>query len=459
MSALSDKYPSIVRAYQQAFGRDPSDDEILSQTGGGSFSPNDSRIAFSVANIVAAGQGGTNTDVSLPKGIGSDAEVNQANEYARSQPWYQAMLKQWGQDPSNVKLSKDEQQTLLNQMRERGINVSDHFEVDASGNITPKSGLGKKILIGAAIGGAALTGLGLAGIGPMAGLFGGGTAAAAGGAEATAGISPELGMSAALPGALSTVPALGTAGAAGAAGAGAAGLAGVESGMSSALPGALETVPSLGGVLPSTAIGTGMSTLPAGLSSGTSAAGAAAAGAGSASKLAAALKAGDMATVRDILSAAGSGVSAATQAAGQNRLDQEKLALDASGQNIQGQSAFVNELLGMAGEEAKQRKSALGDVYRSSMAKTPRVSPFDPVGGPNLSQQYLDTAAAMGNQGAALLAKGPSYNVADMTRPTFTPIDIKNVPGATNTKPGTMEKIGQWLGPATSIGSKIIGLF
>src|SRR5581483_3255758 len=215
MSALSDRYPSIVHAYQQAFNRAPSDDEILSQTGNGQFSPNDPRIAYSVANIVGASPTGktSGNGLTLPGGISDDASVNQANQFARSTPWYQAMLEAWGQDPKNVHLTPQEQQTLLAAMREQGINVSDHFEVDASGNITPKSDVGKKILIGAAIGGAALTGLGIAGIGPMAGLFGGegaaaGTAAAgAGGVEGGAGVT--MGMGAALPEALSSVPALG----------------------------------------------------------------------------------------------------------------------------------------------------------------------------------------------------------------------------------------------------------
>lgn len=50
-SALAGRYPSIVKAYQQSLGRMPSDAEIMSQTGNGSFRDNDPRLALSVQNI------------------------------------------------------------------------------------------------------------------------------------------------------------------------------------------------------------------------------------------------------------------------------------------------------------------------------------------------------------------------------------------------------------------------
>lgn len=463
MSALSDKYGAIVRAYQDAFGRDPSDEEILSQTGNGTFDPSDRRIAFSVANIIASGDSGTNNTTTLPKGIGTDAEVNQANQYARSQPWYQAMLKQWGQDPSHVKLDQSEQDTLLAQLRQRGINVSDHFTVDESGNIAPKSELGKKILIGAAIGGAALTGLGLAGVGPMAGLFGAGGEAAAGAtgaAEAAGGVLPSTtigtGMMATEAGLSPFEAAAAESGLA--AGAGAAGLAGVESGMSSALPGVMESVPALGGALPSTAIGTGMATLPAGAAPSIAAPTAAGVGASTMSKIANAVKGGS-GKISDLLGAAGAGVGAATSAAGQNALNQEKLGLDANAQNISGQSAAVNENLGLAQEEAAQRATELKNIARASYAKNPRVSPFDPVGGPKLDSTYMAVLNALEGQGASALSSAPTFDVSKMPKPSYTPISIKDVQGATGTAPSTLQKIGTWLSPGLTVAGKIASAF
>lgn len=401
MSSLSDRYPMIVRAYQQAEGRTPSDEEILSQTGNGQFAPNDPRIANSVANIVASGQGGTNSSVPLPRGIGTDAEVDQANQFARAQPWYQAMLAQWGQDPSNVRLDSREQELLLDELRQRGIAVSDHFEIDQSGNITPKSGLGKKLLIGAAIGGAALTGLGLAGIGPMAGMFGTGAAAAEAG-----GVLPST------------------------------------------------TIGS--GFVPAIAGGTGLTTagVAGGVAGATGAAGAV--GAGALQKVGSALGAKG---VGSLLSGIGQGVGSATTAAGNNALEQEKLALDANALNTSGQSAFVNELLSMADTEGAQRKTALRDLYRSSYVDHPSVSPYNPVGAPVLSDQYRTAVKQLGDQGSSMLAKPLAYDVASMPSPSFTPINIKDVQGATNTKPGALQKIGNWVGPALTTTGKILGLF
>lgn len=163
--------------------------------------------------------------------------------------------------------------------------------------------------------------------------------------------------------------------------------------------------------------------------------------------------------IGDILGAAGQGIGAATTAAGNNALDQEKLALDANSQNISGQSAFINEALGLASEEDKQRKSALQDAYRASYAQNPRVSPFDPVGAPKLSSTYMDILSAMEGQAKNKLTSPAQYDTSKIPAPTpYTPIDIKNVQGATNTSPSTLQKIGQWVGPGLTIGSKIASL-
>jgi hypothetical protein len=52
--SLADRYPSIVQAYQQFLGRPPSEAEIASQTGNGSFDPGDIRVQYSINNIMAS---------------------------------------------------------------------------------------------------------------------------------------------------------------------------------------------------------------------------------------------------------------------------------------------------------------------------------------------------------------------------------------------------------------------
>lgn len=138
---------------------------------------------------------------SLPKGIGTDAEVDQANQFLRAQPWYQNLLKSWGQG-ANVKLSDDQRKQLLAEARNRGVGISDDFQIDDSGNIRKKGSLGKKIAIGAGLGAAALTGLGAAGIGPLSGLLGAGGASAgtAAGSTLAPGVAEAAGLGSAAAG-------------------------------------------------------------------------------------------------------------------------------------------------------------------------------------------------------------------------------------------------------------------
>lgn len=156
----------------------------------------------------------------LPPGIGNDQQAMQATAAMRQMPWYVQWLKQQGLNPNDpttqdVKLTAGQQKSLLDAARANGIGISDSYMVNENGQIVHEGGHKlRNVLIGAGIAGAALTGLGAAGIGPLSGLLGG-------------------------------------AGAATEAGSGLAGLAGEGA---------------AAGVLPSTAIGTGMAAgLPAGL--------------------------------------------------------------------------------------------------------------------------------------------------------------------------------------------------
>lgn len=88
----------------------------------------------------------------LPPGIGNDQQVNQANQFIRAQPWYQDFLKQNGQSPNNVHLTKDQAYALLQLARKQGVGISTAYSIDPSGNITKEGMPGwEKIAIGAGI--------------------------------------------------------------------------------------------------------------------------------------------------------------------------------------------------------------------------------------------------------------------------------------------------------------------
>ena len=191
----------------------------------------------------------------LPPGIGNPEQAQQATWFLRNQPWYQQWLQQ-NRIPlqtdayGDVKLTDAQQQDLLNVARQHGIGISDSYEVNQNGQITNvPSHVLRNILIGAGIGGAALTGFGLAGVGPLAGALGGSAeAAGAGGAAGLGGVeagaTAGLG-SAALPGAMATLPAV-SAGSAG---------AGLATAAASGLPDWLSAAKDVGGALSSLSAG------------------------------------------------------------------------------------------------------------------------------------------------------------------------------------------------------------
>ena len=145
----------------------------------------------------------------LPPGIGSPEQINQANIFMREQPWYQQLLQSWGQNPNSVNLSDNQQQQVLTAARNHGIGISDRFEIDPSGNIREQGHKLRDVLLAGGLAAGALTG------GAALGLFGG--AAEGAGAAGAAGAGAAEG-----------------AGAAGAAGT-AAGLGGVEAGAEAGL--------------------------------------------------------------------------------------------------------------------------------------------------------------------------------------------------------------------------------
>jgi hypothetical protein len=341
----------------------------------------------------------------LPAGIGNEQQATQATAAFRQSPWYQQWLASQGLQGEgdqfgNVKLSDSQREQLMNLARQHGVGMSESYQIDENGQISkvPSHTL-RNIAIGAGVGGLALTGLGAAGIGPLSGLFGagGGAAGLAGDEAATGGFA---GLSA--PSSLAELDAAGAV----------PGLTG------EAIPGgfALNSAPAIPSAL-------GMT--PSGAAE---LAGAAASKGSSLAKIASMLKGGgggQNSTLQDILGAAGKGIGDAETAAGNNRLDQEKLGLEA---------AAIDEM---------QRKGALQAIARQSAVENPRVSPFDPVGAPKYSDQYKNTLNQLAGFGQTRLAKPDD---------ALTPSTVQQ---GTNTEPGTLSKIAQVASPVLSVASKI----
>ena len=205
--------------------------------------------------------------------------------------------------------------------------------------------------------------------------------------------------------------------------------------------------------LPSSATVSPIGSLAAGVPSGTSAAASGLASLDPATL--AAVKNGTL-SLSDALKGVGSAINNADQAAGQNRLNQEGAGLQANNQNISGTTAFENELINRAKEDASQRSSALKDIYRQSYAQNPSVSPYNPAGAPKYSDAYKSALATLADQGTARLAQPSPYNLNTVAPITpYNPLNIKDVPGSTGTAPGTLAKVGEVAGPAVSVGSAL----
>jgi hypothetical protein len=200
----------------------------------------------------------------LPTGIGTDEERTQATAWMRQQPWYQNMLKAWGIPPTqdDVKLNDEQRQAILIAAQKNGIAIPDGQQINENGQIAKDpSHLWRNIAIGAAIGGLALTGLGAAGIGPFAGAFGAGGAAADAGVAAADGGFGVGGLTAGSIGIGELTPeaiALGAPGAVAGTGLG-AGTAALSTG--SKLAGLAKGLSSFGGNTPGTE-GGGLGTSP-----------------------------------------------------------------------------------------------------------------------------------------------------------------------------------------------------
>lgn len=155
----------------------------------------------------------------------SEQELSEINAQLRANPAYVEFLQSMGIDPSGpIKLTDQQREQAKQFLASQGVPLEGGMEIDPAGNINQNEGVGKwaKDWRTYAAIGAGIAGLGVAGIGPAAGLFGSGAASA-----------PAAGGSLASAGAVGSAPAyvpgsmigMGLGGSAGA-GAGAAGSAG-----------------------------------------------------------------------------------------------------------------------------------------------------------------------------------------------------------------------------------------
>lgn len=286
---------------------------------------------------------------------GTEADINTANQWMRSQPWYTQFLQSIGQDPRRVKLNDMQRQQLGLLMAQNGLPVPEKDEVDPAGNINPKGHKLRNFLTAAAIGGAALTGAGLAGMGPLAGL--GSASTAAGGAAGAAGAG-------------------GVAGAAGA------------------------TSAAAGGLLPSASI-VGSAALP-------SAAGSSLMTASSPGLLS---TVGGMASkvlggkTGDVLGALGKGIGDATTAAGNNRISADEL-------GIRGTANYESALNNRARTDADQRSQAAKDVYRANFFANLPSSPYNPRPLQAPGANYASTLSNLEQQGMKRLETASPYDMS-----------------------------------------------
>lgn len=148
--------------------------------------------------------------------------------------------------------------------------------------------------------------------------------------------------------------------------------------------------------------------------------------------------------------AAGKALGSAASAAGNNRLTQEELALQQERINLEGTNQFEAQLMKRASEEQALKNSMFENLgsantldLTANRAMNPRVSPFDPTGGPKYSPETLAALKANAARGQTAATTPNQYGASSWSPMTpYKPIDLTQVQQATGTKPGTLEQIG-----------------
>lgn len=124
----------------------------------------------------------------------TEQEINQFNLTMRSQPWYQEFFRSRGLNPNQVHLTDQQRAELSQEAAKNGAPLPKNLIIDPAGNLNQHGGWAgqptwlKALEIGAPL---AVTGFGLAGMGPLGGAIGlgGGSAATTGAAAGAAGAS------------------------------------------------------------------------------------------------------------------------------------------------------------------------------------------------------------------------------------------------------------------------------
>lgn len=131
------------------------------------------------------GSQGTGTASATPTRSTSEQQLDQWNQALRQSSIYQNFMRANGlPTDGRVNLSEAQQHALEQALRSAGIQIPAGMKIDNGGNLNQVNRLGRNVAIGGAIGAGALTGLGLAGIGPFSGLAGGTAATGATGLAA-----------------------------------------------------------------------------------------------------------------------------------------------------------------------------------------------------------------------------------------------------------------------------------
>ncbi len=174
---------------------------------------------------------------------------------------------------------------------------------------------------------------------------------------------------------------------------------------------------------------------------------------------------GTLGKIGNLTRLGGNAISGATKASAANRgltddfnqrnselgLSYDRILGEAANTNITGQRSIEDELINRAKLENDQRQQGLKDMYRSNYFHNPAVSPYNPRP-QTFSPEFLAAMQNMSNQGADKVSTPMQYDTRNLpaiepykpyTPPPFTP--------PAQSKPGTMEKAGNWLGPTLSL--------
>src|SRR5882757_1053351 len=102
----------------------------------------------------------------LGYGQRSEQPINTVNQYKNQQPWFQSLIRSFGQDPNNIHLNDAQKQAVIRAAQANGIVVDEGNngqEVDDSGNFRAKGHGLRNTLLVAGLAAAALGTVGLAG--------------------------------------------------------------------------------------------------------------------------------------------------------------------------------------------------------------------------------------------------------------------------------------------------------